>query len=475
MADSPTTDHDQIELAWTALVDGSGDAVAPLSPEVIGPSGQLPSRFATHEIATACVTTALLAAGELGWARGDPRARVTLDRQQVATAVRSERYFRSDAKGAGASFAPLSRFWPTSDGWIRTHANYPWHRVALLAAIGASDDPASVAAAMAERTASDIEDVVFAAGGIAAAVRTTTEWQDHPQGQAVGREPLISHQVVGPAAARAHPARGLPAAGLRVLDLTRVIAGPVATRLLGALGAEVLRVDPPGRPDMARGSLADSLLGKRSAVVDASTVEGIAVLRDLLDEADVLVCGYRPGALARFGLDPDALAESHPGLVITLLDAWGHSGPWAGRRGFDSVVQGPTGISVGESPDGIEPSALPCQLLDHGTGYLAAAAVLDGVRRQMTEGGTHVRRVSLARTAAWITSTAGTGDVASSPNAAHHGGDDADIAPWLTEVRQAARTVTAVRPPGALAGQPLQWPPVVSGYATDPPRWSPSA
>src|SRR5262249_6247466 len=144
-------------------------------------------------------------------------------------------------------------------------------------------------------------------------------------------------------------------------------------------------------------------LAKRSALVDFSSTTGSATLHDLLDGADVLVCGYRPGALDRFGLDAQAIADRHPGLVVVYLDAWGHSGPWATRRGFDSVVQAPTGVAHAESADGgPTPGALPCQLLDHGTGYLAAAAALDGLRRQSETGGTYVRRLSLARTAAWL-------------------------------------------------------------------------
>lgn len=141
-----------------------------------------------------------------------------------------------------------------------------------------------------------------------------------------------------------------PAAGVRVLDLTRVIAGPVATRFLAALGAEVLRIDPPHRPDLPPGAVADSLLGKRSATLDLRSAKGFARLHRLLSRADVVVCGYRPGALRRYGLDADDLAERDPGLVVALLSAWGHHGPWAQRRGFDSVVQAPTGIAVGEAP-----------------------------------------------------------------------------------------------------------------------------
>jgi crotonobetainyl-CoA:carnitine CoA-transferase CaiB-like acyl-CoA transferase len=248
-----------------------------------------------------------------------------------------------------------------------------------------------------------------------------------------------------------------------VVDLTRVIAGPVCTRYLGALGAEVLRIDPPGKPDLKPGSLADSLLAKRSAALDLDSPDGRKVLHDLLDQADVVVSGYRPGSLDRFGLGADDLAESHAGLVVVYLSAWGHSGPWAPRRGFDSVVQAPTGIAVAESPDGTQPGTLPCQLLDHGTGYLAAAAVLDGLRRQASGGGTRIRTLSLARTAGWL--VAGGAHRVEAETARPNRVED-----WMVEPG-GTRECTAVAPPGQINRQALQWPGPPARYLADPPAW----
>jgi hypothetical protein len=362
-------------------------------------------------------------------------------------------------------FAPLSRFWRTSDGWIRTHGNYTWHRDALLRYLDVPNDADAVASAIADRLAKELEDGITAAGGIGATVRSTDEWMAHPQGAAIYAEPLISARHRANAPARSHSPDDRPMAGVRVLDLTRVIAGPVCTRYLGALGAEVLRLDPPQRPDMARDEPADTLLGKRSALLDATTDEGLSTLQDLLGSADVVVTGYRPGALDRFGLSEAALVDDHPGLVIVVLDAWGHTGPWAHRRGFDSVVQAASGIALGESADGEQPGTLPCQLLDHGTGYLAAAAALDGVRRQCELGGTHVRRLSLARTAAWLTSKPPT-------HTATTAADDTDTASCVQVIATGDMTVSAIRPPGDIDGLPLQWPTPVARYGLDTPAWA---
>ena len=214
---------------------------------------------------------------------------------------------------------------------------------------------------------------------------------------------------------------------------------------------------------IARGAAADTLLGKRSVFLDLTATTGRATLHDLLESADVVVCSYRPGALDRFGVSADELAVRHPGLVIVQLDAWGFAGPWSERRGFDSVVQAPTGIAMLQSSDGDTPGALPFQLLDHGTGYLAAAAALDGLRRQAVEGGTHRLRLSLARTAHWLTSArAMNTGVAESPAV--------DPAPWMQRFDERGHATNGVSPPGTIDGVPLRWP-HVGRYGTDGASW----
>lgn len=449
-----------LDEAWAAL---TGGGVERAELHIQGETRALPSRFAVTDTAVACVGVALTAAAALRSQRGAPVPALHLDRRHVAAAVRSERYFRVGDQPTGMGFATLSRLWPTADGWIRTHANYPWHRDALLDVLGSSAEVDAVGGAIAERSGEELEAAVFAAGGVAGAVRSIAEWQAHPQGVAVHAEPLIAHHVQpGPPPRRRVP-DGAVLQGVRVLDLTRVIAGPVCTRYLGSLGADVLRLDPPHRLDMVIGEPGDTLLAKRSAVLDLRTGGGLDAFHDLLDQADVLVCGYRPGALQRFALSEDDVIARHPGLVIVVLDAWGHTGPWAERRGFDSVVQGPTGIAHGESADDERPGQLPCQLLDHGTGYLAAAAVLDGVRRQEQRGGTHVRRVSLARTAAWLTSH---------PRVHRPGKlDEDEVSCWLQAIDGTDASIRAVRPPGELDHEPLSWPEPATRYARGTPTW----
>ncbi|MFD7133169.1 CoA transferase [Streptomyces sp. NPDC059894] len=393
--------------------------------------GVLAARLPVRELARACVGACALAGAELAAVRAGltevPRVRV--DDGAVATAFVSERQLLIDGR-APVSFAPLSRFWRTADGWVRTHANYPHHRERLLRALDlpGGAGPAAVEAALAGRSALEVEETVTAASGLAVALRTPAEWAAHPQAAEIARRPLVERERLDTAPARALPPLDgtplLPAAGLRVLDLTRVLAGPVATRTLALLGADVLRVDAPHLPELP-GQHADTGFGKRSAVLDLGVDR--RTLEELLATADVVVTGYRPAALDRFGLSPEALAERRPGLVVAQLSAWGAYGPWGGRRGFDSLVQAATGIAAVEATGG-RPGALPAQALDHGTGYLLAAAVLRALTDRSARGGGRVLRLALARTAAWLTEGVRPGGVGGGVASAGAEGADADSA-----------------------------------------------
>ncbi|GGT69049.1 CoA transferase [Streptomyces althioticus] len=431
--------------------------------------GVLSSRLPVREFAGACVGVCALAAAELAARRtgGGEVPAVRVDDGAVATAFVSERHLRTDGRAA-ESFAPLSRFWRTADGWVRTHANYPHHRARLLAALGTPEAPDAVAAALAGRSAREVEETVTAAGGLAVALRTPEEWGAHEQATAVARLPLVERVRLDSAPAREFAAVDgggplLPAAGLRVLDLTRVIAGPVATRTLALLGADVLRLDPPGLPELPD-QHTDTGFGKRSALLDL--VGDRERFEELLAGADVVVTGYRPGALDRFGLGAEALAERRPGVVVAQLSAWGATGPWAGRRGFDSLVQVATGIAhVERGPEG-RPSALPAQALDHGTGYLLAAGVLRALSDQAEAGGSRLVRVALARTAAELAAGAGAGDrVTGEP------GTDLSPAPWLTERDSTLGRLRYALPPVDFEGGPRDWSRAPGAWGADTARW----
>lgn len=379
-----------LDAAWNALGEDPAalGLVRDRASEIPLPSTLAVARLVHDAIAAASLSAALLQARRSASAV----AQVELDPLRVATAVTSDRHFRIDNEPMNP-WAELSGFWPSADGWVRTHANYPHHRVALLAGLGLPDTTTAdeLLVHLHKRTADDIERSVTAAGGIAVAVRREGE-RELPAG------PLIEMSSLGRAPVAELAVAGLPAAGVRVLDLTRVIAGPVATRTLALWGADVLRVDSPRHPEISWQHL-DSGAGKRSALVDFEREP--AALDELLERADVVVTGYRPGALDRYGLSPAALAARRPGIIVARVSAWGQHSP---ERGFDSIVQAASGIAWLESVDGTKPGALPAQALDHAAGYLLAAAVTSALRRRIAEGGSWLVDTSLARVAAELLS-----------------------------------------------------------------------
>ena len=371
---------------WSRL-----DTSAPLAgTRWLGRSSGLASPLPVDALAQASVAAA---AGAAALLHGTTVPEI--DTVLIGSSFRADQLMRIGGESPGG-FAPLSGFWRTSTGWVRTHANYPHHRTRLLAALRLPEDtgPDDLAAALATRPAREVEDVVTAAGGIAVAVRDRTTWSSSGPGRAVAGEPLVTirRTDVPPLGVLSRTPVGTR---FRVLDLTRVIAGPVATRTLALAGADVLRVDPPQLPEIPA-QHADTGLGKRTTILDAADPR----LRELADTADVVVTGYRPGALDRFGLAPEDLLARRPELVVVRLDAWGWTGPWAGRRGFDSIVQAASGIAAACGTDD-RPGALPAQALDHATGYLAAASALLGLAERPTRGGS-IRELALARTAEWL-------------------------------------------------------------------------
>ncbi|WP_078588368.1 MULTISPECIES: CoA transferase [Streptomyces] len=473
---------------WAAL-GGPADLLEQVSFH--GPRDLLPSGLPVRRLARATVAVCSLAAAELAALRtGGPVPAVRVDEGAVATAFVSERHLTIDGR-APVNFAPHSGFWRTADGWVRTHANYPHHRTRLLAALGLAADagPEQLAETLGMLSAEQVQERAYAAGALAVAVapvRTTVhplveQWEvDVVGGEAEGS--AADAADAADAAARPLGAAPVdrPAAGVRVLDLTRVIAGPVATRTLALLGADVLRIDSPRLPE-AEDSHADTGFGKRSTRLDLAEPADRAVFEDLLATADVVVSGYRPGALDAYGLAPDALFARRPDLVVAQLCAWGWTGPWAGRRGFDSLVQAGVGIAAHETgPDG-RPGVLPAQALDHGTGYLAAAAVLRALTDQRTRrpGGRHLR-FSLAGTAAWLLHGIEPEKPAEVSSEAHepvphepvpHEPVPHDPSRWLAGTDSAYGRLRHALPPVGYEGAPADWSRPPGRWGTDAPVW----
>ncbi len=318
----------------------------------------------------------------------------------IAGSFDSLNHLRIDG-GPARSFAPLTSYYRARDGWVRLHANYPHHQEAVIKAFNA-ETPSEVAEVIKTRTASYIESVLRDLGGVAAMVRSESQWRSHTQGSSVAKGTWLSVQrdEEQPGGAGLGQAKDLPMDGLRVLDLSRGVAGPTGTRLLASLGARVLRVDPPHLPEL-RAHHVDTGFGKYTATLDIREPAGLERLHGLISQSDAVVVGYRPGSLGKYDLDAKTMRARHPEVVTLHLSAWGDQGPWAVHRGFDSIIQASCGISDHcsyDSDEGRRPGALPVQAIDHAAAYLSAAMVmlLLAGRPEYGAGGA---RLSLARTA----------------------------------------------------------------------------
>lgn len=434
--------------------------------------------------AWAAVTDVCAAAQELSRARGSA-VEVGTTAPLVAASFAATEHLRVDGQPA-RGWAPMSGFFPAADGWVRLHANYPHHEAALRVALdlGADAGRADLERTLHRMPAQQVEDVVGAAGGIAVRARTRAQWARHPHAVATAQEPWW-RVTDGRAGAALGPA-DVPLAGVRVLDLTRVIAGPTCTQTLACLGADVLRIDPPQRPELRDQYLSNGM-GKRSAELDLADPGQRRTLESLLAAADVVVLGYRPGALARFGLDPDELARRHPGLIVGSLSAWGETGPWSQRPGFDSIVQATGGVAeacadatssasggsasgrsvsagsaAGDAPasDWV-PGALPVQALDHAAGYRLAAQIV----RLLTRARGGVVRISLLGAARTLLSLPPPPEQQRPPGA----GEEPMPVPTI-ELASPYGPLVVVPPPLLLDGRTVERP--VQRYAGASPAWS---
>ena len=367
----------------------------------------LPSSFAVGTAAQTSVAAAALAAVELGHARGQQYQQVSVDMTHAA--LECSAWFSLDGVTPNV-WDKFSGLYRCAEGWVRIHANFAHHRDGALRLLGLSAD--TVQRADAERAllswrALDFEQAAADAGLVVAAVRSFAEWDAHPQGRAAASLPLFTIERIGDAAPRKLPALSAddrPLTGLRVLDLTRILAGPVCGRMLAAYGADVMLINSPHLPNIE--SIADTSRGKFSAHADLRTPDGRDALKHLLATSHVFVQGYRPGGLAEHGFGAEDAARLRPGIVYVSLCAYGETGPWKGRRGFDSLVQTATGFNLAEADaaKSAEPKALPMQILDYATGHLMAFAATAALRRQALEGGSWHVKVSLAQTGHWLRS-----------------------------------------------------------------------
>ncbi|HTE14772.1 MAG TPA: CoA transferase [Burkholderiales bacterium] len=366
----------------------------------------LATPFRVTETATATLGAVGLAVSDLWEMRTGRRQTVAVNTRQATASLRSSYYLKLDGAVVSNARNVVMGNYPSKHGrWNYLHCNFPNHREIALKVLGVPEEREAVRKAVAQWDGLELEEAIIAAKGVGGMVRSRAEWLQHPQGQAIAQLPLMEIIKIGDSAPELLPAGERPLSGIRVLDLTRVIAGPTCARTLAEHGADVLKITGAHLPSLGRQEY-DTGHGKLSAHLDLREAKDLEILRGLVRDADIFSQGYRPGTLGSRGFTPEALAELRPGIVVVSLCAFGHVGPWRSRRGFDTVVQTVSGMTHRQGEvfpgGGAGPQFYPMSAIDFLTGYLMAFGALVALARRAREGGSWHVRISLAQVGHWL-------------------------------------------------------------------------
>jgi crotonobetainyl-CoA:carnitine CoA-transferase CaiB-like acyl-CoA transferase len=452
---------------WTSA---GGEPAALDAVTLTGTEPQLPSSFRVAVAGQVSIAAAGLAAARLWKMRGAQDQEVTVDIRHAAVECRSERYLRLDGNPPPPAWDAIAGVYKTRDRrFVRLHTNFPHHREAVCRVLDCEAERGAVQAALMQWDAEAFETAAYQAGGVVAMMRAHDEWSELAQAKALAALPVIEIEKIGEAAPKPWPGGNRPLSGLRVLDLSRVIAGPVAGRALAAHGADVLLVSGPDLPAIPWLTI-DTGRGKLTSFIELKSEEGKARLRELLAQADIFSQGYRPRALADLGFSPQDAARINPGIIFVSLSAYGHVGPWAGRRGFDSLVQTTTGFNHAEGQAaGIDgPKELPAQILDHASGYLMAFGAMMAKARQAREGGSWHVQVSLAQTGRWIWNLGSVPDGLKAEDLKTEA-----IEPFVEQAPSGFGSLRAIRHAAQLSRTPAFWSRPSMPLGSHPPQWPP--
>jgi len=441
---------------------------APAEPAISGADPVVPTRYRMGAAGAASLAALGIAVAQVWEQRGGKCQRVAVDLRAAGASLRSSRYFQIDGKPVQV-WDPMSGYYPVRDGWISIHCNFPLHRAAAMRVLQSDEVRDKAEQKSAAWNGEALEDAIHAAGGCAGYVRSAEQWGAHAQARAVARQPLIEIERIGEAPPEPLARAARPLSGVRVLDLTRVLAGPTCAKSLAEHGADVLKITASHLADMGRIEL-DTGLGKLSARLDLRDEAGAQKLKALIRSGDVFSQSYRPGSLGARGFSPPALAALRPGIVYVSLSAWGTSGPWRDRRGFDSIVQSVSGMAHSHG-DGGKPKLQPVSAIDYVSGYLMAFGAALALSRRAREGGSWLVRVALARVGQWIVDRGVVADAAWRGLAEEL--PAGELAPLLAELDSPLGRVRYLKPVLALSETPPYWsrPPVPLG--THPAEWPP--
>jgi crotonobetainyl-CoA:carnitine CoA-transferase CaiB-like acyl-CoA transferase len=419
----------------------------------------LPTPFKIAETASATLASVGLAVSDLWELRTGRRQSLSINTRHATASLRSTKYLRLDGAKVSTERNDVMGMYPTRDGrWSYLHCNFPNHRAVALKVLNVPEDRRAVANAVAKWDALELEEAIIAAGGAGGMVRSAAEWAQHPQGQAVAALPLMEILKIGESPPEALPDGERPLSNIRVLDITRVLAGPTCARTLAEHGADVMKVSAPHLPFLPYQEY-DTGHGKLSTHLDLRDAKEHGTLLDLARECDIFSQGYRPESLANRGLSPAKLAQLRPGIICVSMCAFGHTGPWASRRGFDTAVQVVSGIAARQGElfpeQGAGPQFYPVSAIDFLTGYLMAFGALVALRKRAHEGGSWLVRLSLAQVGRWLQQQ---GEVAMSDIAgvAPEFGQ-AELEQWMTSSDTPMGRLTHLAPVVQFSETPARW------------------
>jgi crotonobetainyl-CoA:carnitine CoA-transferase CaiB-like acyl-CoA transferase len=452
---------------WTSA---GGEAAALVALTLTGDEPQLPSSFRVGAAAQVSVAATGLAAAGIWKMRSGEVQDVAVDMRHAVVECRSERYLRVDGNPPPPAWDAIAGIYKTRDnGFVRLHTNFPHHRDAVCKVLSCRPERDAVQAALMQWDGEAFETAAYAAGGVVAFMRSHDQWSATPHARALAGLPLISITKIGEAPPKPWPKGDRPLAGIRVLDLSRVIAGPVAGRTLAAHGADVLLISGPDLPAIPWLTI-DTGRGKLTSFVELKSAQGRTALRDLLAAADIFSQGYRPRAIAGLGFAPEDAARINPGIIYVTLSAYGAAGPWAERRGFDSLVQTSTGFNHAEGQAaGVDgPKELPAQMLDHATGYFMAFGAMMAKARQARDGGSWHVEVSLAQTGRWLWNLGRLADGLATDDLK---GDA--VTPFIEEAGSGFGVLQSVRHSALLSKTPAFWARPAMPLGSHPPQWPP--
>ncbi len=445
-----------------------GEPAALDAVTLTGEEPQLPSSFRVAAAAQVGIAAAGLAAAQIWKLRSGQGQEVSVDMCHATVECRSERYLRLPDTPPPPAWDAIAGVYKTAgQRFVRLHTNFPHHRDAVCRVLNCKAERDEVQAALMNWDAEAFETAAYEAGGAVSMMRSYDEWSRTPQAKALAASPVITIEKIGDATPKPWPKGDRPLAGLRVLDLSRVIAGPVAGRTLAAHGADVMLVSSPDLPTIPW-LVIDTGRGKLSTFLDLKRDEGRNQMKALLAEADIFSQGYRPQALAALGFSPEEAAQINPGIVYVSLSAYGHVGPWDGRRGFDSLVQTSTGFNHAEGQAaGVDgPKELPAQILDHATGYLMAFGAMMAKVRQSREGGSWHVRMSLAQIGKWIWDL---GRIADGLKTEDLNGEA--VKPFAEQVPSGFGSLHSIRHAAQLSRTPAFWARPAVPLGSHPPQW----